>query len=30
MYIGHAQKGNFEVVKNLGVVEPRERAQGMR
>ncbi len=25
MYIGHAQKGSFEVVKNLGAVEPKER-----
>lgn len=30
MYIGHAQKGKFEVVKSLGMIEPQERVEDMR
>jgi urea transport system substrate-binding protein len=28
MYIGHANGGKFEVVKDLGVIDPKERALG--
>jgi ABC-type branched-subunit amino acid transport system substrate-binding protein len=30
MYIGQANKGKFEVVKNLGVIDPQECTQGVR
>jgi branched-chain amino acid transport system substrate-binding protein len=29
MYIGHAKDGRFEVVKNLGVIDPKECTQGV-
>lgn len=30
MYIGHARNGRFEVVKDLGVIDPKECPQGTR
>jgi len=30
MYIAQANKGNFKVVKNLGVIDPKERVQGVK
>ena len=30
MYIAQANRGNFKVVKNLGVIDPKECMQGMR
>lgn len=30
MYIGHASQGKFEVVKDLGVIDPKECAQPIR
>jgi branched-chain amino acid transport system substrate-binding protein len=30
MYIAQANKGDFEIVKSLGVIEPKECAQGMK
>jgi ABC-type branched-subunit amino acid transport system substrate-binding protein len=29
MYIAQARNGNFKIVKNLGVIDPKERVQGM-
>jgi branched-chain amino acid transport system substrate-binding protein len=30
MYIGQAEKGRFKIVKNLGLIEPRECMQGIK
>ena len=30
MYIAQAKNGNFEIVKNLGVIDPKERVEGTR
>ena len=29
MYIGQANNGKFEVVENLGVIDPKECSQGI-
>jgi hypothetical protein len=30
MYIAQATNGSFKVVKNLGVIDPKERVHGVR
>ena len=30
MYIAQAKNGKFEIVKNLGVIDPKECVQGMK
>jgi len=30
MYIAQANKGNFEIVKSLGVIDPKECMQGSK
>ena len=30
MYIAQAHNGNFEIVRSLGFIDPRERVQGVK